>query len=205
MEDLYNKQWHVLNINVKNALRSTFNPPEFFAKSEFKDGQVGLWAIHDKDLHEVLFSDEWLEYMESLDLKVGSCLVFYRAPHYIHNEIHVDVYKTDHEPAIYALNWTLEEEDDSEMVWYDIPIETGALDTELIPTPYKHWPMDGGYPEIARRSIGNKMTMVNIGLPHNVIVRDKPRWCFSVRMYRKSKPITDWKSAVDYFKPFIEK
>jgi hypothetical protein len=202
MENLYKQNWHVLNVDVSRALRDTFNPTEYYNNSEFKDKPVGLWAIHDTELHTI-FSDEWLAYMESINLKVGSCLMFYRQPHYIYPEIHVDVYKTDHEPAIYALNWTLEEDDDSEMVWYDIPIETGSLDTHLIPTPYKWWPMSDEYPEIERRAVGNKMTIVNIGLPHNIIVRDKPRWCFSVRMYRRSKPITDWKSAVDYFKPFI--
>ena len=202
MENLHNKNWYTLNIDISTALRDTFNPIEYYEQSEFKGKPVALWMHHDEELRKI-FTDEWLLQMESLDLKIGDCIIFHRQPYYIHPEIHIDVYRTDSTPAVYALNWILEEEDDSEMVWYDIPLDTGSLNTNLIPTPYKWWPMDGNYPEIERRSIGNKMTLVNVGVPHNVIVNKKPRWCFSIRMYRYNKSISNWKEAVEYFKPFI--
>ncbi len=202
MENLYNKNWHTLNIDVSTALRDSFNPVEYYEQSKFKGKPAALWMYHDEELRKI-FTDEWLLQMESLDLKIGDCIIFHRQPYYIHPEIHIDVYRADNTPSVYALNWTLEEDDDSEMVWYDIPFDTGLLDDQSIPTPYKWWPMDGNYPEIERRSIGNKMTLVNIGVPHNVIVNKKSRWCFSIRMYRYDKSISNWQEAVEYFKPFI--
>jgi hypothetical protein len=201
MNNLYNKNWYRLNIDASTALRDSFNPVKYYEQSEFKGKPVAFWVHHGEEL-QTIFSDKWLLQMESLDLKIGSCMIFHRQPYYINPEIHIDVYK-DQTPSIYALNWTLEKDDDSEMVWYDIPLDTGSPDNQSISTPYKRWPIDGNYPEIERCSIGNKVTLVNIGVPHNVIVNKKPRWCFSIRMYRYDKPISNWEEAVEYFKPFI--
>ena len=209
MENLYNKNWHTLNIDISTALRDTFDPDAFYEQSEFKGKPAAVWEFRNEELRKI-FTDEWLLHMELLDLKIASCMIFHRQPYYIHPEIHVDAYKT-HTPVVYALNWALEENDDSEMIWYDIPSDTALSDQvnpksyekwwmDLIPPPFKCWPMDGNYPELERRAISNIMTLVNVSIPHNVIVNKKPRWCFSVRMH---KPISNWREAVEYFKPFI--
>jgi hypothetical protein len=200
------KHWYRLNLNVANAIRQDVNLNELFNNSRFKHEMVGFWSFHGADLDNILTTN-WLAYMKSLNLEIESCLIFYRKPDYTHFEIHTDVSKIDFNPSIYALNWTLDPKDDSEMVWYNIPLESGELNIEFPITPYKTWDFEKfKNMEVERKIIGNNMMLVDVATPHNIITYKKERWAFSVRLKRqvnKINPITNWNDTVEYFKQFI--
>lgn len=201
--DEYNKLYHVLNIDVSNAIRKDFSFDKFLAESKFAGKPAGVWFILN-NLGDY-FDPDWLTYMESLDLQLGSCLIFYREPHYIHPEAHIDIFEETKKPAIYALNFVVDPDDDSEMVWYDVPPESGQYARTIADTPYVFWPMSEVENKVLDKcNIKRQLTLVSVGQAHNIIVRNKARWSFSIRFRRNSKSITNWKEAVDYFKPFMK-
>jgi hypothetical protein len=197
------KPWYTLDIDVNNAIRNDFDFAKLLENSEFKNAPAGIFAIVHKDL-KTLFTDTWLEYMKQQQLDVGSCLMFYRKPFYIHPETHIDIIKSTGALATYALNWILDPEDDSEMIWYDFPNDTGSSENTPVNTPYVSWPnsvFDNQTP--VARCIKNQLTLVRTGLPHNVIMREKARWSISIRFPVATNNITNWEEAVDFFKPWI--
>lgn len=194
----------MLDINIENALNKTWNREQFRLDSEFADSPIGLWFINQDQL-PTIFSDSWLADMTQLGLDIGSCLIFYRQPHYLYPNVHVDMYKETGKPAIFALNWVIDPNDDSEMIWYDDTPPTGNSQSTPVNTTYLNWPIED-FKNITYQSrcIGNQLTLVKVGIPHNVIVREKARWVISVRFPRSSHKIETWEDAVNYFKPFIK-
>jgi len=196
------RPWHRLNINIDNALHKDFDPAQFYQQSQFAGLPGGVWTFNRSRIGE-LFSSEWLDYMRSLNMEVGSCVVFYRTPHYVHATAHVDTF-ADYNAAVYALNWTLDPKDNSDMVWYNPPEDFGYTTvSEGIPT--KLWPMEQlvGH-EYAKLIVGKQMTMINVTYPHNIIVRERERWAFSVRLTPEANAgINTWADAVDKHQHFI--
>lgn len=200
----YNKSWHELNISIDDALNKDWDPEEFRLNSEFADGPLGIWFIEQSRL-PMIFNTTWLDYMSGLNLDIGSCIIFYRAPHYIHPHVHVDMYKETGKPLIFGLNWVIDPEDDSEMIWYETAPPGGESQITPAITDYLNWPMEE-LKDIPYQShcIGRKLTLVNVAKPHNIIVKNKARWVLSIRFPKLALPINNWNEAVDYFKPFIK-
>lgn len=199
MEQL--KPWHTLNINISNAIKSDFDFKNLYNNSVFSKEQLGLWFYSNDNL-EKLFNTQWLEYMKSIDLEVGCCIVFYRKPNYYRDEVHLDILDSGI-PSVCALNWILDPDDDSEMIWYEntvpLPPFIKLPDNDI---RYLSWPLsDFTDKEIARHTIGNQLTLVNVGIPHNVQVKNAERWCISIRL--KNKIMKDWNHAVETFSKFI--
>lgn len=196
------KPWHQLNIDISNALRKDLDLKKLYKESEFKDSPVGIWFIQNHEL-ENFFTHEWLEYMNGIKLPVGSCMIFYRKPHYHYPEVHVDIIRATSKPAIYALNWILDPDDDSEMIWYDPVLGEQEILMTPADTPYMSWPAaDFENINSVRHTIKNIPTLVSTGIPHNVIVNEKERWAISIRFPRAQGP-QNWEQAVEFFKPFI--
>lgn len=200
------KPWYTLNVDVKNAIRKDFDFKKFFESSKFAGTPWGHWFF-DKDELSDVFSSEWLQYMEHLDLMPGSCMLFYRKAHWQYADPHVDVEPKTQKPSIYGLNWVIDPDDDSEMIWYPpascAPIVNAAESGGI----YHLWPVEifAGQP-IVYKCIGNNLTLINPAMPHTVIVNEKERWAFSLRFphNKNNGSIIDWASAVEYFKPFIK-
>lgn len=198
------KPWYTLDIDVTKAINPAFNRSEWLAQSEFANSPIGIWHIAQADLHKV-FTQDWLQYMKELNLDPGSCLMFYRAPHYIHPSVHIDIHGGSRTPMIYALNWVIDANDDSEMVWYNTPKDLGDEMITPADTPYISWPADKfSNAAQVKRKIGNQLTLVDVSKPHNVIVGSNPRWVMSIRFPFIKENISSWESAVEYFKPFIK-
>jgi hypothetical protein len=196
----YKQPWQILNIDISNAVRSDFNFDKLFDESEFKDGQAGIWRFERK-YFTMLLNQEWIDKMHDAGLMVQAALLFYRKPYYFHHEAHVDVAWTG-ELCSSAINWTIDPEDNSEMIWYDVSLDSASTGITQANTKYFYWPNEQVEGKIfASKCIGTKPTLVNVSVAHNVVVRDRPRWCISVRL-GKEEPKT-WKEAVDFFKPFI--
>ena len=73
MSNLYDKNWHVLNIDVSSAIRSEFDFNYLFEKTEgatsLKEHGWCQWYFGEEKLSELL-KQEWLDYMKSIDLEL---------------------------------------------------------------------------------------------------------------------------------------
>ena len=200
MENL--KPWYTLNVGIGDAIKQDFDFKNLYNNSAFSKDQMGIWFYTYDKLRE-LFNTPWLKYMKSIDLEVGSCVVFYRKPNYYRDEVHTDLLSHSNLPAVYGLNWTLDPNDDSEMIWY----ENSVPPPPLMQVPendlqYIGWPLsDFIDKEIAQHTIGNQLTLVNVGIPHNVRTKNLERWCISLRL--KNKIMKDWSHTVETFSKFI--
>jgi len=193
----YARPWHVLDIDTTNALNPQFDPYKLRAESTQADAPVSLWKIHGNEVYSV-FNKDWLEQLEARGISMSSAMLFYRDAYHVHPVIHIDVFK-DGTPCIYAFNWVISPVDNSPMVWYDIEIGTGEVTENVASTKYQYWSMEEyQHTEVARKIIGNELTMVKIGMPHTIIVNEHPRWLMSIRC-TFNENIKDWNSAVDYY------
>jgi hypothetical protein len=196
---------HVLDISINGAIRSDFNFNSLLDNLSLNkhDGYDLSWKFNEAELL-TLFSQTWLDYMASLDLKVNSCVVFFKEAGYQPPGAHIDTY-ANFDSVPYVCNLILPPAT-GDMVWYQLPIESPeASEVPFTKTTYKAWLFeDVDLVELCRESIGNQLTLVRTDLPHHIANVTEDRWCLSMRFYRDSKPITDWDSAVEYFKPFIK-
>lgn len=193
------RPWYRLNIDISNAVRADFDFDKLYAESEFAGKPIGLWAYFQDQLTEVV-NDTWLSNMSEQGLVPTGIMIFYRQPYYVTPEAHIDIRKNN-AVAVYAINWVVSPNDDSEMIWFDMPASRGIEDITPASTLYKSWPM-GELTEISRCCLGEIPTLVNIGIPHNVIVRSQPRWVISVR-FQFEEHILDWEAAVNSLQNFI--
>lgn len=192
--------WYTLNIDKSHALRKDVDLDRMFNESQFADQPGGVWHWKDTEVHEIL-NINWIDDMNKLGIPVSNAMIFYRKPFYMHPEAHIDV-RWDGTPMIGAINWVLEPNDDSEMVWYDFPPDLPSDGMTLAETKYSSWPLSQIDPyQIASRTIGNTPTLVSTSIPHNVVTRSKPRWCVSVRY--KARHLQTWTDTVKFFRPWI--
>jgi hypothetical protein len=197
----YKKPWHVLDINISNAVREDFDFQGLYDKSEYNGKPGGVWNFMNNTIDQLL-SQQWIDYMRSIGLPVKSTMVFYREPYYIHPAAHVDVFWGG-KIAIGAINWVLDPSDDSEMIWYDVPIDSGQSLLTPAQTKYLNWDLDIVKNHVLdRRCIATHPTLVNVGIPHNIIVKSRSRWAVSVRL--ELDVVHSWQEMVDYFSSFIK-
>ena len=204
----YNRPWHVLDIDISNAVRTDLDFDQLLEKSGAVDKSIFLWNFTDESLTE-LFDPQWLVYIKSLGFEIRNTLLFYRAPDYIHPLAHIDYVGTANPvPAVYALNFVIDTEDDSSMVWFRHNKKSGMMKTDAdFSNPQNHyefWPMDQLVGcEIDRRCIGRQLTLISTGTAHNIIMGKKPRWAVSIRLVRNNQ-INNWADAVNCFSPWIK-
>jgi hypothetical protein len=197
----YKKPWHVLDIDISNAVREDFDFQNLYSESEFYGKPVGIWNFMNHTVDQLL-SQKWIDYMHSIGLPVKSAIVFFREPYYIHPGAHVDVF-WDGRIVTGALNWVVDPMDDSEMIWYDMPLDSGQFLLTPAETKYLNWDLPSVENHVLdRRCIAKHPTLVNVGIPHNIIVKSRSRWAISVRL--ESGVVDSWQEMVDFFSPFIK-
>lgn len=195
------KPWHTLNIDISTAIRADFDFNQLYTESEFAGKPIGVWA-YSKDQLTSIVNRCWLDYMQSIGLVPTGIMLFYRDPYFISPDAHVDIRKNN-DIAVYAINWVIDPNDDSEMVWYNTPVESGLDRVTEAGTLYKYWPMEDIKDlELTRRTIKNIPTLVNIGVPHNIIVNSKPRWVVSIR-FPSEQHVQCWDDATTAYRKFI--
>jgi hypothetical protein len=205
----YNRLWHVLDIDISNALRANFDFDKLLSESEFANNQCALWNFKGCELTE-LFDHQWLTYFNSLGFDIQNVLLFYRTPKYVHPIVHIDYVGTSNPvPAFYALNFVASLNDDSEMVWYNNSLVTGSAGTDARynnpQNRFEYWPKEQlADEEIDRRCIGQQLTLVSTGNVHDVTMGNQPRWAVSIRLVPNFQ-INSWQDAVNFFLPFIKK
>lgn len=194
----YTVPWHRLSCTTDSAVSDNFDSAEFLKKSKFAGFPVGIWSFKDKDMTQIL-NKTWLEYISDTLMPVNSFLMFYRQAHFVYSYAHTDVFYQTEKPNIFGINLVINSNDDSQMVWYDVPNETGTLEVTPVGVKYLYWPVtEIEHKELDRLTIGNQLTLVRTSIPHNVIVNQQARWSISLR-FNKILNISDWPTAVDYF------
>ena len=195
------KSWHLLDINIDNAIRPKFNFDKLLKKSAHVDKfHWDMWTYRYEEL-PILLTEEWLEYMKSINLEISSALLFYRKPNFDSNEAHIDVPYNDNDIRLSCpINWVLGN-DASDMIWYNMPDSSVQAIQLRTPTNDKYTNFSiSELTEIDRRRIGNRPTLVRVDIPHVIVVRETPRWAISVRTKFKS---SNWIEMVEYVKPYI--
>lgn len=194
------KCWHTLNLDISNAIKPDFNFGKFLTTGENKGVPGDLWYLNQERL-TTMFTEEWLQYMESHNAKIWGAMIFYRSPFYVHPEVHIDQVSNKNSTPSAALNWVIADNDDSDMVWYEFPASNGKRLSTTASTPYVTWPgKDVEHLEISRHCIGNKLTLVRTDIPHNIIVREIPRWSISVRTEQR---YSTWDQIESAFAPYF--
>jgi hypothetical protein len=162
--------WYKLNIDCKNALRSDWSLPDPEGK------EFGIWS----ERADKMFNDAWLAELMSHGIIVAESLIFYRAPHHNTYNAHIDIHR-DHPKRIstFGLNMIIDGED-SEMTWYKTPPITKTPHRGAAGTIYYNWPFSE-LEEIDRGTLGQELSIVRVGVPHGIIMNERPRWCISAR------------------------
>lgn len=189
------KPWHVLNCEVKENFRDGWKFPE-------TRGEKGIFHYKAGEI----FSQNWLDYLESLGLgKAVNCVIFYKPPHYNVDNAHIDRSTINLVTvAIYGVNLVYDD-DQSDMVWYNLPSQgtpTRAY-TDTLYTPYDMWEASS-LDEICRAVLpNNKLILVRTDIPHAIFTGNSERWCISIRF--KDRPELDsWEAVEKTFQCLIE-
>jgi len=162
--------WYNIKIDTSNPFNANWKFPDVPVTGN------GIWCIPAQEV----FSQEWLSYVSSLGLDLVQTMIFYRGPYRSTRFAHIDLYYGDTNTVNnFAINWVIDGIG-SEMVWYKMPLKKSKVQWANADIPYINW--DRRELEmIDRCAIKDKMTLVNVGIPHSVNMAEQGRWCISVR------------------------
>ena len=167
-----NHCWYKLNLNVKTALRSDWKFPSH-------NGKYGIWNYKAAEM----FDSAWLRDTRLKGIPIVEAMLFFRGPGINNDTAHMDLAENNKnklQVRNYGINWCIGGQD-SEMVWYKTPTDFNLQ--EDVPytaakTPFICWPINK-LTEVERHNLGDTVTLVKTGIPHNVEMNRDPRWCIS--------------------------
>lgn len=182
-----------LDIDTTDAINSSLNLDLISAETKILRFQP----------HEILTS-RFLKLLASNNIPVITCLVFYKPPYYQEKIAHIDL-KVSTMIQTHALN-LITAGHDSEMIWFEKPPSINLTDIDYtdsitpvwtnVKTPYIAYNRSN-LKEIFRYTIPlNKLTLVNVSLPHSIDTGQSSRLCISLRTGLVFK---DWKDAYQRF------
>lgn len=185
------KCWYELDIDISKAIKETWKLPN----SSKVDSSYGIWYLQPRDI----FNDAWLEYMTDKSITITEVMLFYRGPYRTNAAAHIDLksFKEPTEVYPFALNWVIGGKGSS-MVWYKQPSDKIDIKLTAAKTKYADWKISE-LKEVDRHTITNNITLVNVGVPHNIIMGSQDRWCISARSNMLNN-IEEWHSVVEYLK-----
>jgi hypothetical protein len=176
------------NIDVTNALRHDWRLPPAESAN----------VINYKPLD--VFNQEFLTMMNNRGVPIEWVLCFARPAWFQHKTAHIDVVESSRIECS-ALNIVIDGAY-SDMRWYnmpddvDIPRLINNLSTTPSGVPYIQFPLNG-LREIYRAQIGFSLNLVRTDIPHAIFVKDRPRWCLSLRnRYVRNS----WEESVQYLR-----
>jgi hypothetical protein len=212
MSDKIQQPWFKLGIDCSNAYR-----PGFERYFDYKSTKFDVWVVEKSDpKFYACLRKSWVDSIESkFGLELDYFLLFYRAPHFQCPTAHIDgsdqgIAYRDYGTGFYTfgVNFVTDADDNTEMLWYnktrkdDGIVLNRNLSAEV---NYKEWLMsDIQDLLIDRKVIGTELTLVDTTRAHNIFMRDKPRWGFTLRFKLNSLDLSTWERAVEYFKPHIK-
>jgi hypothetical protein len=200
------KPWFKLSLHTQNCINTDFNFDFLLRERKQNDklSPIYLWNYHGDNIFKVLNKD-WVIYLKNNGLDIDLLTIFYRDANYQHPVAHTDTAK---DPRLISkislplvINFVTNNDDDSEMSWYQLPNETGTVSNEgNTYAAWTWWPMEITT-LIDKVNIGKDLTLVRVDLPHNVIMGNNPRWVISMRT---KNSVNGWSEAVDYVKHLIK-
>ena len=148
-------------------------------------------AVIDKDK---LINEKIFHFFESLNLKISFVETFYKTPE-ASGSIHTDSVGGDY----VKLNWIFGA-GDSEMCWYrpKAGLEKKPLFTDTN-TRYLSYSQDE-VEEITRIKLKNP-TLVQVGIPHNIVNVTEDRYCVSIIFENGKRP--SMQESIEIFKDYI--
>jgi len=176
-----NHCWYNLDIDISNALRSDVS----FERTHFD-----VWSFKNA---EEIFNSEWISYIDQLGLSISETMVFYRPADSEDSDAHIDGYAGSYKT--FAINWVIGGYN-SEMSWYNLPLNENKQEYTTAKTPYISWPIEQ-LTKIDQYKIVNIPTLVRVDLPHSIVVNDEPRLCISFRTHRFRN---NWNTIINYLK-----
>ena len=189
-----------LNIDATNALRSDLDLEDFKNTVNTND-PVKSWTLMGESLYDV-YDKEWLNYIDSVAGKIIGSLIFWRASNYFDDKLHIDLKPDPLEVAKWGLNFGIDGNDNSEMIWYEPYAEEflsgGNTKFTTNGSPYSVWSVEEfeGY-EATRKIIGQNLVLINTSIPHTIQTYNNERWGFSLRT---ADMASDWEDAILKFK-----
>ena len=175
-----------LKFNFKDVILPDWKFPD----TEGKD--LGIWNIPAVGM----FRPEWITDMHRMGIYVAESLVFYRAPGFNTGNAHIDIHQNHpRQISTFGLNFVLKGAG-SEMTWFDTPT-TKPQPSGGGKITYLSWP-ESELKELDRGHLDEQMSLVRIGVPHNVIMKDEERWCISVRSGTTERMY--WKDIVKFMR-----
>jgi hypothetical protein len=128
-------------------------------------------------------SDQLNQFFLDHDLEIRLCEVLYKPPNAF-SKIHID----GNDPSkndLTKINWVIGGED-SKMVWYDIkdsyyakPLSDSLVKTSTSYAAYAIVYIPEDVNEVYSENIRGP-SLVQVGIPHNVITNSQARWCMSI-------------------------
>ena len=179
--------FYSIKANIENALNPAFVFPTI-TEPKFQN-----WMYSPSKV----LSPEWIEYTQSLGLNWVAAVVFWKSANLINENAHIDLFTDVTKVCQYGINLAIGGKD-SIMLWYKLP--EGNYPIKYTPnakSPYANWPLSM-LTEVERSHIGNKLTLVRIGIPHAVNTGDEERWCISLRLANMTT--STWDEIVSDFR-----
>ena len=133
--------------------------------------------------------------IDRLDLKVILAELFYTKPHTI-TEIHIDVTGGDYTKLNYAFNGK-----DSLMMWYK-PKDNLVKSISKTPINTRYISYASHEVEMIDKQSVKFPSIVQTGIPHNVINYSEPRWCLSIVLVKNNDERLTMKESIDIFSKY---
>ena len=200
------RPYQELNIPVSSALRMDLDAR--VASSEFAQSPFAVFNFANEQVHELLHT-QWVTDFETLGFGIKNVLVTYRAPGFVDPNVHIDMLgSANPQPAIFALNWVPDSQDDGDMIWYNLPTRQGNAYTDsAFGLPNSHatnWCLDQfDGTDLSRFCVRDRLCLIRVDLPHTVIMGVRPRWSISVRLQRPWSAVSNWQAALDLFREWV--
>jgi len=202
------KNWYELNIDISNAL---INKQQIFnlADESYNNRKGGLWTFDHDEINEY-FTKDWLNYMKANGLELDVAFAVYRkagaqAP------AHIDCLSNTKNIYSIAINWVLNDNNESYHVWYQVP-ESEEEPPMWTTGHYKghsliNYENVEFLTEIDRCYIQQNPVLVRTDIPHNIINNDV-RWSISARFKVPNYTPVDgqditWEEQIKIMQPFI--
>ena len=140
--------------------------------SEFKP------AVHTAISPEIV-STEFVNFLDSLNTKVTLVEAFYNPPFNV-SGIHTDSLKGNYAKINFIYGG-----EHSVMCWYRV--NEGVHKTSLKKTPIKTYAFDYEQDEVTlvHQEFLHSPSLVQVGIPHNIVNAHQPRWCLSFVIVHK--------------------
>ena len=170
-------------------------------KFVFPEYRHSHMSFHPRD--EIL-SAKWVTMIHELGIQLPDHIqIFFKPQYFVNNDAHVDTAKLDGKIRVYAFNWVIGGRD-SLMKWFKPTEEMKPVRKETnLGTGYISYPNHNfDLPVIDSVKIaGDRLTLVNTGIPHAIFNGPEPRYCVSIRPMMPK--FMSWEETVAGFQHII--